>query len=200
MKKYFVALLIVLFILPAPAFANNLETLTRKKKTVAVFVEFMQTMHGVNEGLKLVEQRIWDIIPTDKLSLIPLEKSMRQLTFWKEDNMIPLTSGYAMIRVPRKGLIEAAEKLGDIDYIATIIIISAIPVHTGGMGTDAQRQTIILDVRIIDPKSGEYLTDAIVEASEKGRTGASGTVGDPAIFLKTLNSAIDQIELDVSGL
>lgn len=200
LKKYFAALLITLFVLPAPTFANDLEILTGPKKTVAVFVEFMQTMYGVDEGLKLVDQRIGDIIPTDKLSLIPLEKSMRELTFWKEDNMIPMTAGYAMVRVPREGLIEAAQKLGDVDYIATIIIISATPIYAGGIGVVAQRQTVILDVRILDPKSGEYLIDANVVASEKGKTGVADAVSNPAIFLKTLNSAIDQIKLDVGGL
>lgn len=200
LKKYLVALLITLFVLPAPAFASDLEILTGPKKTVAVFVEFMQTMYGVNEGMKLVEERIGDIIPTERLSIIPLEQSMRQLTFWKEDNMIPMNAEYAMVRVPGQGLIEAAQKLGGIDYIATIVIVSASPIYAGGIGVVAQRQTVVLDVRIIDPESGKYLTDAKVTASEKGKTEAAGAISNPAIFLKTLNSAINQIELDVSGL
>lgn len=200
LKKYFVALLIALFALPAPTFANDLEALIGPKKTVAVFVEFMQTMYGANEGMEIVVERIGDIIPTDKLSFIPLEKSMRELTLWKEDHLIPINAGYAMVRVPRTGLIEATQKLGAVDYIAAVIIVSAPPTYTSDIGVIVQQQTVVLDVSIMDPKSGEYLTDVIVAVAGRGKAGEADTVGNPAVFLKTLNSAIDQIKLDVSGL
>lgn len=167
LKKGLVAVLIALFILPAPVFANDLEILMRPKKTVAVFVEFMQTMYGVNEGLKLVYQRIGEIVPTDKLSLIPLEKSMRELTLWTEDNMIPMNAGYIMARTPREGFIEATQKLGDIDYIASIVIISATPTYTNDIGVIVQQQTVALDVSIMDLKSGESLTESLRQEEAK---------------------------------
>lgn len=205
MKKNYIWLLVLALItfLTGVSYASDIEDLRSQlqgpKKTIAVFIEITETLYGVNDGIKMITDRIDEILPTKDFRLLPIEKSMQQLTYWKEDNLLPTTAGYVAVRTPREGLIEVTEKLGGADYIAMIVASSAMPQYAAGLGTVAQRQTVTLDVRIVDPKTEEYLVSAKVEASEKGKTGA-GNINSPKIFLKTLSSAIDQIDLDMSSL
>lgn len=166
---------------------------------MAVYIEVMQAAWGSREATKIMEERITEFLPADKFSIIPIDKSMQQLAYWREDNSIP-TDNYMTTRTPREGLIAATEKLGGADYIVSIILTSDTPQFGASIFTVNQRQTVVLDFRIMDPATSEYLSSFKAEGSERGNTSAMNTVGNTTIYLKAVRSAISNLKLDVSGL
>lgn len=194
-------LMLILGFMSLPSHADDMEALLESihgaKKTVAVFVEVVNTHASANDGKLVVGERISEILQSDKFSLAPFEKSMEELQYYKEDNGLPVAE-FVTITAPRAAYHEISPKLGA-DYAAVVVVTSAQPVFAPGYGFVVQKHVVTLDIRLMDVASGEYVTRAKVEASDSKRVPLSKGVS-PTVFLNALNSAIDQIKLDVSGL
>ncbi|MEA4835571.1 MAG: hypothetical protein VB133_10605 [Anaeromusa sp.] len=193
MKKLFLTLLLILFIMPCAFAATPDQT-----PTIGIFLEAPVTYANNETVRKVVPEKAKSLFPARSFNVLPFEQTSRELRTYKEDHRMNVNQYYSQ-PVNRQD-IQSICKVLNCDYALFITINNDAPRVSAGLFSVSFKTSVTCDVRLLDIASGKYLTSKAITKDGSSTAVIMGVPSFDNAYNEALGKALDELTIDTSKL